>query len=247
MAMMGRLAILSEGYSNAPFRERIVATYDFLREILSLAAEEASKVKAVTALALRARPESLTVRSVLGPPTTQDVIAEITEPDNDGSGGFARRRRTGVFRAIRMPVFDRFAPARREALPAGYLLPPQHGPLAMLLRRQGILVQRLTAAWTGEAEHFTVDSLLRAPAMFEGHYTVSLEGVWRSQPVEIPAGWYFVPTAQRRGVFAAYLLEAASEDGLVTWNFLDRDLRQGGEYPFLRLRTLPHVELDLVP
>ena len=43
--MRGRMAILSEGYSNAPFQQRIAATYDFLREILSLAAEERVRIK----------------------------------------------------------------------------------------------------------------------------------------------------------------------------------------------------------
>ena len=44
--MRGKLAILSEGYSNDPFGQRITATYDFLHEILSLAAEQRDRVKA---------------------------------------------------------------------------------------------------------------------------------------------------------------------------------------------------------
>ena len=68
----------------------------------------------------------------------QEVVAELTEPAGEGSGGYARRRRTGVFRSIKMPVYERFRGIRREALPAAYLVPPELVGVAELLRRQGI-------------------------------------------------------------------------------------------------------------
>ncbi|MFI5210699.1 MAG: hypothetical protein ACHQ2E_09660, partial [Gemmatimonadales bacterium] len=61
------------------------------------------------------------------------------------------------------------------------------------------------------------------------------------------AGWFYVPTSQRQGVFAAYLLEPASEDGFVAWNFLDRDLRRGTVYPIFRVRAPLDVPMTLVP
>ena len=247
MGMRGRFSILSEGYSNAPFRERILATYNFVHEILSLAAELRPQIKGLVQASARSRPDSVAVRSVLAPPTMQDVIAELTRSAGDGAGGFARRIRTGVFRTIRMPVFDRFAAARREALPAAYLLPPQFSDIVDLLRRQGVVVQRLSASWHGGAEVFGLDSLTAAPFAFEGHRTVTLDGHWAPRDTAAEAGWYYVATAQRQGVFAAYLLEPASEDGFVTWNFLDRSLRRGGEYPLLRVRSPLAVEMLLVP
>jgi hypothetical protein len=45
-----------------------------------------------------------------------------------------------------------------------------------------------------------------------------------------------VPTHQPLGVLAAYLLEPASEDGVVTWNLLDAELDAGRSYPILRSR-----------
>src|SRR6478736_1849904 len=152
MGLRGKLSVLSEGYSNADFRTRVIATYDFVHEVLSLVVEQRAAVLAAVAASLRHPADSLTVRSVLGPASPQDVVAEITHPAGDGNGGYARRLRTGVYRTIRMPVFDRFAPARREALPAAYLLPSRFGDLALLLRRQGIVVERLREPWSGSAE-----------------------------------------------------------------------------------------------
>lgn len=247
MALRGRLAVLSEGYSNADFRTRIAATYNFVREILSLVAAERTVIGSLVAASRRQRPDSVAVRSVLGPPTLLPVIAEITEPAGEGNNGFARRRRTGEYRTIRMPVFDRFVAARREAVPAAYLLPERLGELVTLLRRQGIGVERLRAGWEGPAERFAVESLTVGP-LFEGHRTVMLDGRWSQlRSAAAGPGWYLVRTNQRLGILAAYLLEPVSEDGIVTWNFLDRELAVGQDYPILRTRAAVAVPAEMVP
>lgn len=246
MGMRGRIAILSEGYSNNPFDQRIQATYNFVREILSLAAEQRDTIKALVAASAEWRPDSIAIQSVLAAPTTQEVIAEFTRDDGDGAGMFARRRRTGVFRAIRMPVYDRFAAGRRVARPAAYLIPPSGTDLVRLLRQQGVIVFRLAQPWRGFAEGFRVDSLHLAPRVFEGHRTVTAHGVWLPRRAEVTAGWYYVPTDQRHGALAAYLLEPGSEDGFVTWNFLDPDLAAGREAPIVRVRQALTVEMVLV-
>jgi hypothetical protein len=248
MGLRGRLAILSEGYSNADFRTRIRATYDFVREVLSLAAEERATLKQLVSASNRWRPDSITVRSVLGPPAMQDVVAEITGPAGDGAGGFARRRRTGVYRTISMPVFDRFAAARKELRPAAYLIPARWGEVVELLRRQGVAVDRLVEGSRLKARSFLVDSLA-VGQLFEGHRPVQAEGRWGEEAFDTLAapGWYVVSTDQPLGVLAAYLLEPASEDGVVTWNLLDRELAAGAPYPILRVQRVPDAPALAVP
>ena len=133
----------------------------------------------------------------------QDVIAEITDPAGDGTGGFARRKRTGVYRAVRMPVFDRFVAGRREMIPAGYLIPPRLREIVELLRRQGIVVDSLTGPWRAAANEFAIDSVSVQP-LFEGHRTVQAEGRWRRDSVDTPwcqAGTSCPPTSP--GVLAS--------------------------------------------
>jgi len=248
MGLRGRLAVLSEGYSNADFRTRIQATYNFVVEVLSLAAEHRSTIKSVVQASSRWKADSVAVRSILAPPIIQPVIAEITRSAGDGTGGFARRQRTVVYRSIRMPVFDRFTAARKELLPAAYLVPPRLRSVVDLLRRQGVEVDSLTERWRGSVQAFAVESLTVAP-LFEGHRTVQAEGRWAGEPRDtaITAGWYLIPTTQPLGVLAAYLLEPASEDGVVTWNLLDREIQPGTTYPILRLRSRPPIPAVTVP
>jgi hypothetical protein len=65
--------------------------------------------------------------------------------------------------------------------------------------------------------------------------------------VAADAGWYLVSTDQRMGLFAAYLLEPATHDGLVTWNSFDRDLRRGQDAPVVRVRAPLAVPAELLP
>jgi dipeptidyl-peptidase-4 len=248
MGLRGRLAVLSEGYSNADFRTRIAATYNFVREILGLAAEQHTLIKSLVLASDRRRPDSVVVRSVLAPPSPQDVIAEITQPEGEGSGGFARRRRTGVYRTIKMPVFERFVAARKEALPAGYLIPSRLEEVVHLLRRQGIGVERLRGQAKASAQSFPVDTLLVGP-VFEGHRTLQAEGHWSAQASDttIGDGWFLVRTTQPLGVLAAYLLEPASEDGVVAWDLLDRELLPRTAYPILRVSRAPDAATVAVP
>jgi hypothetical protein len=237
IGLRGRMAVLSEAYSNDDFRTRVASTYDFVREVLSFVAEARDTILALNAGA-PTRPDSVAVRSRLGPPTMQPVIAEITRPAGEGNGGYARRRRSGIFRAIEMPVYQRFVAARREAMPEAYLIPARLEVILELLRHQGIAVESVGGRPAGRLEAFRVDSIVPEPP-FEGHRPLRVEGRWSpGHSALTEPGWKLVRTAQPLGVLAAYLLEPASEDGIATWNLLDDELSPGKAYPILRSRRV---------
>ena len=247
MGLRGRLAVLSEGYSNADFRTRTTATYNFVRELLALAGEQRAAIKSSIQSSDRLRPDSVSIRSRFAPPVVQEVIAEVTESAGDGAGGFVRRKRTGVYRPVRMPVFDRFVGTRREVIPAGYLIPPRLKDIVELLRRQQIVVESVRGSWRPRVNAFLIDSL-SVQSLFEGHRTVQAEGHWRTEPFDTTvAGWYLLRTDQALGVLASFLLEPASEDGIVTWNLLDREMQPRASYPILRLHGSANVPATSVP
>jgi hypothetical protein len=109
-------------------------------------------------------------------------------------------------------------------------------------------VDLLTDSWRAPVETFAVDSVL-VGALFEGHRTVDAAGRWSSVPDDtvVTPGWYLVPTNQPLGTLAVYLLEPASEDGVVTWNLLDRELQAHAFYPILRTRSRTRAPTVAVP
>jgi hypothetical protein len=147
-----------------------------------------------------------------------------------------------------MPVFDRFEAARKEVLPAAYLIPPRLRAVVDLLRHQGVGVDSLIAPWRAAAQAFIIDTLAVAP-LFEGHRTVQVEGRWGDQATDtlLAPGWYLIRVGQRLGMLAAYLLEPASEDGVVTWNLLDRELQPRTAYPILRVAAQPRASVVAIP
>ncbi|HET8650779.1 MAG TPA: M14 family metallopeptidase [Gemmatimonadales bacterium] len=246
--LRGRMALLSEAYSHADFQTRITATYNFVHEILSLAAEQVATIHRLVVESDHYRPDSVTVRSQYAKPKMEDVIAEVTKPAGQGSSGYSRRVQTGVFKTIRMPVYDQFAPARREAMPVNYVLPAEWSHLADLLRRQGIIVNQLSEPWLGPVEHFMVDSVTAQMRPFQGHRLVTVDGSWKAAARDsLPAGTYLVNTDQPLGALAAYLLEPASEDGFVTWGLLDRAIQRRRPYPLTRTRVPVHAVMRQVP
>lgn len=250
--MRGRVAILSEAYSHDPFERRIASTYSFVSEILSLVAERSAAIRSLSARAdsqPRAwgrSPDSLQmvpIRSeLIGTPRMMDVIKEDIENAGDSSltqPGVPRgQRRTGRFRTIRLPVFDRFTSTLDRTPPAAYVVAPEDTAVVTLLRRHGVRVDRSDSAWTARGESFTVDSIVTARRPFQGHREVRLKGKWERGLQTLPARSFIVSTTQPLGALVVYLLEPESEDGLVTWNFFDGRMQKGGKFPVKRVLDL---------
>ncbi len=244
---MSRMAVLSEAYSNDPFPRRIEATRAFVLEVLRHVAERPAEIRALADAMVRHRPDSVVVRSTFAPPRMDTVVAEVTHAAGEGGGGFSRRQRTGEFRPIVMPVVDRFVGTRSERIPAAYVLDAQWVEVVALLRRQGVVVERVEQQWVGKASRFPIDSLTMLRP-FQGHRSVRVDGHWQDTTQDtVTAGSYLVPTDQRLGMVAAFLLEPASEDGYTHWNFFDRGLAPRGTHPVRRLDRLPSAPRTLVP
>jgi hypothetical protein len=249
--LRGRVSILSEAYSHDPFERRVKSTYAFVRELLSLVAERGPQIIARSAEAdARATVREpygtslndVPIRSeVARAPSEADVIAEELERTGDSTltqPGVPRGvRRTGRYKTVRMPVYDRFRPTKRESVPRAYAIPSAESDVVRRLRAHGIIVERLTAEWSANVEPFVVDSAIASARPFQGHNEVRVIGHRRGiDRRTLASGTFIVRTAQPLGVLAMYLLEPESDDGLVTWNAFDRALQRGAEFPVLRVR-----------
>jgi len=245
----GRIGILSEAYSHDSLSRRIAATYAFVNEILSLVAEKGAAIRDLSAradsqpLSWGRAPDSVAIRSALtATPRSLEVIKEdlLTTGDSTRTQPGVPRgeRRTGVYKKIRMPVYDRFTSTLDRLPPAAYVIAPQDTAVVTLLRLHGVRVDRSDSAWTARGESFTVDSIITSARPFQGHHEVRLKGSWQRGLQTLPPRSFIVSTAQPRGSLIVYLLEPESEDGFTTWNFFDSSLKKGGKYPVTRIFDL---------
>jgi len=222
--LRGGVAVLAEAYSHDPLERRVRATRLFVRELLSLAAEQRARLTSRgspppsgTPIPIRA---TLTRTPYVGEVIAEDLArtedpAQVTEP-----GVPPGLRRTGRFRTLRIPVHDRFDATLSRPAPAAYLLGAADTAAVRLLRLHGLRVDSITAPRAAELEIFRADSVSIAPRPFQGHREVRLDGSWRPSSGTLPSGAWLVPVAQPLGLLATYLLEPESDDGFVTWGIL---------------------------
>ncbi len=229
--LRGQMSILSEAYAYAPYRDRVLATLEFVREILSYTAAHRAEMAAIADEAQRQTIEAG------AEPQPHDVVgirhrlAALAEPATLLAYAAEDSQEPAEIRVIHR---GRFEPTLSVSRPWAYVLPPGHGRVAEKLRQHGLILD----PWSGRAavEVYEITGIDRAADPFQGHGLVLLEARASLERRDFPEGTLLVRTAQPLGTLAVYLLEPESEDGLAAWNFFDESLALGGEYPVCRIR-----------
>lgn len=242
--LRGHLSILSEAYSHAPYRERVLATRDFVRTVLLDVAARADRVRGLVAdgraevVAAGRRGDGSDAVGVRFARVASEQPATILgwEEAVDGRG---RAYSTGVPRAYTVIHEDRFAPTHVVGRPRAYLIDPTEADVVELLRRHGVRVEPGAAlADLGDVaiERTTITGVERSRDPYLGHEVIDL--TTRIEPVDAPASldaWHLVDMAQPLGTLALYLLEASSDDGLAACGMVDELLEPERAWPVLRV------------
>jgi dipeptidyl-peptidase-4 len=240
VGLRNRIAILSESYSYAPYRERILATRDFVRSILEYTAENQAKIRR---LLTEARGRAARPESSKGVPAGDIVLRYKAVPVGGPAKllGFVEEQKNGKHVATNQPreydvrYIGGCEPTLSIRKPYAYLFPPAWTKVVENLQRHGIEVEELREDIELPVEIYRIEKVNRAERSFQNHRTVSVETAVRSETARVPAGTILVRTAQPLGTLAAYLLEPQAEDGLCTWNFFDDSLKVGQDFPVRRL------------
>ena len=239
VGMRNRIAILCESYSYAPYRDRVLASRDFVRCCLEYFRDHKETTLRVLAAA---RQTSSSARAEAGGKLAlREKLAPLGKPVT--LLGFVEETRAGHRVATDQPkeyhveYLGRCEPTLSAPKPYAYLFPDSFTEAAQTLQRHGIDVEELREDIQLDVEVYRATKVTRANRAFQGHRLVSVDAVARPESREVKAGTFMVRTAQRLGTLATYLLEPQSEDGLVTWNFFAAGLDQGQDYPVLRLPT----------
>jgi hypothetical protein len=178
-------------------------------------------------------------------------LAPLPAPVDILVGGVARRvnprsglemlTMTDAATPARMRDYGVFEATRTLPLPRGWLIPRPHvdsGRFAAALDRlrwHGLVVQRVVAAAQIDVERFVISRVDTSDREFQGHREARLSGRYMLAKLSAQEGALFVPGAQPLARLAFYLLEPESDDGLVSWNFIQDGLGPGVTYPIYRV------------
>ena len=238
----GRIGILSEAYSYAPYQTRVDATYWFMHEILRYAAANAEAILAMhrehdrTVLDWARNPDrapEVAIRASLAKRETPErMLIETSSPPPKGK---RRRVREGLIYAKELDVWDRFEPEVTVKFPAGYLLPASMTEAIEMLELHGISVRPVTRPFEARGERFTVTKADTVNRRFSGGLQTDIEVTRRADRVRGTTDHVFVPTAQRQGLLAFHLLEPDAGDSLIVWQRAGIEVKAGEELPWVRV------------
>ncbi len=251
--LRNRLSILNENNVYADFKSRVLGCYNLLKSILDFAYENRDEiVKMVNdadsrtiARGLNPAPsDSFAIEYKLGfiPHKIQIHSYDKLETYKDEFGR-TRQKRGGEPKLVELPYMADFSAKKSVRLPYGYLITTRD-PLAIsLLNKHGIEYKMIKDSVTLPVEAYKITDLKPAQRSNQGHYPNQVKGEMAKTNRKFNAGTIFVPMAQKNANVAAYLLEAQADDGMLFWNFFDRQVvsqwGRGYEYPVYRLIENP--------
>ncbi|MFT4639593.1 MAG: dipeptidyl-peptidase-4 [Verrucomicrobiales bacterium] len=221
-----RIGILSEAYSYAPYKDRVLATRGFVHECLTYAHEQREKIaKLLKKSEKSAGRGEVVLRHRLAPFEEKRVVKGVVEKDGKASD---------EAKDYLTDYWGDSQPTLAVALPYAYVIPAGHDAVVAHLQRHGVKVRELRENLNLTVTRQRAVSQEIAEQAFQGHRLVTVHAVGlKSEERRISAGSKVVYTDQRLGKLAAFLLEPQSEDGLTTWGILQA--ADDGLYPVLRL------------
>ena len=229
-AARNRLGVLVETHSWKDYPTRVRITRNSIVAMMEMAARDGRKwlEAAKTADERSARVGGTSV--VLAYENTPHVKTiefrgyEYTREPSAISGALLTRYNPKKKQIWRIPLADEVRPAASVTAPrGGYIVPAAYAQIVGdKLALHGVEFRKLPSASGLDAEVFRATKVAPAPASFEGHTPLALEGQWTRERRDVPAGSLFVPIAQARSLIAMTLLEPKDPDSLVGWGFFTR-------------------------
>ena len=142
-----------------------------------------------------------------------------------GRGGRGQQGPPQTYSLEQVPVWLKYDVTRTVPRARGYVIPASIAKVVPLLLDHGLQVHRFTEPVSMEVEVYEALGI-RRNEYFQGHYLKSVTGVEKkTETVQIPAGWFYVSTAQAKGNLVSYIMEPETDDNLITWGYTDNVLR----------------------
>ena len=239
----GIVSILSEAYTYASYKDRVLCTRDFVEELLRYASENPAQIKelirsirkkAIKAGMMPRADDRVALRTKQVRSPKDLVIPGWVERVSEGSNG---RRALPTEKKRDYPVehWGESTATLSVRRPFAYVFPASMTKLRDKLAQHGIQTHKAKTELNLVCESYRIDEIKRARRPFQKHRINRIEVSTHSGSEKIPAGSIIVPTAQPLGNFIVYLLEPQSEDGLAAWNLLDEQLEVKKDYPLRRV------------
>jgi zinc carboxypeptidase len=238
--LRNRPSILVETHSYKPYRDRVLATRDFLVALLEEIGKDPGELREAVEQAeahtvALGRPDAPSSEVAIsysentegGPPDKIRLpLYETTRKTSQITGEPLLTYARGKVHEIEVPWYHRSVATGKLPRPRGYLILPGWPQIEARLRGHGLRVERLASPTELEVETMRLSSQEYAKAPYQGLTAVTAKVARQAERRKIPAGALWVPADQPDFEVAVELLEPESPDSLLGWGLLSTVFEQ---------------------
>jgi dipeptidyl-peptidase 4 len=234
-----RIGILCESYVYASYKDRVLASRDFVLSCFEYAAQHKDMIgKLLKDAEKNSLMAKVALRHKLVPLGKELTIVGI-------EGG--KTAPPGKTKEFVVTYLGKCEPTVEVPRPYAYVVPQGARKVIDTLLQHGITAEELKEEAELPVEVYRIEKMTTAAKAFQEHKLVTVVAEARKENRRAKVGDVVVRTAQPLGTLAAFLLEPQSEDGFCTWNFFDGSLREGGDYPVLRVPAMATLKTQRLP
>ncbi len=249
MGMRGKIGILVESYSYASYETRFLVNYAFVDEVLHKLASDRTNILENIDKQRKINVLGETVPLAAELVKTEENVKVLGYQTQDGAPptGPYDEKAASLHKPhdYMVQLWNRAEARKTTSLPQAYAIPSQYSWAVSRLLRHGLQVQQITRDISVDAQVAKISSLKSGPN-FQGHAMQKLTVQWRQEKTKLLSGTYIVEAPGPLGRLTAFLLEPESDENLATWNFFDPYLREGEDFPVIRMLSLPAIESNPV-
>ncbi len=222
--------ILIENHSLKPHEQRVLGTYVFLEEALTLLADKGADLKAAIAADKMLRPAEIPANFAPDdkPFYTRAFKGILYETYDSVASGGKELRWLGQPDPVlwQVPYFASH-PTLALNRPTAYWVPSYRTDVIERLKMHGVQMETLTAPRTVSVDLLRLEDPVIAPRTNEGHVQISVKTVEAERHDWIyPAGSVRVPTDQPMGDIVVLLLEPQSSESFFAWGMFPEILNR---------------------
>ncbi|KAH3912564.1 hypothetical protein HBH56_116650 [Parastagonospora nodorum] len=210
------------GIASQSFKRRTLAGLQMILGVLEPARDRAEEVYNTIEGAIKEVVES-----------KEDIIVTDYTKYTNRTYTMVDRRNGAV---VQLPIeFSSTTPSTANltrARPEGYIIPSAWADLAERLRVSGLEVETMDQAFSGEVEVYNITTASLGKAYYEGAVLSTVTTETLKQEVKLPAGSFFVSSAQKNAGLAFVALEPENIDSYVSFGIVPMEV--GDLYPIFR-------------
>jgi hypothetical protein len=231
-ALWSTIGVAVETHMLKPYRDRVLATYDFLYSLVQLAGTDQKKIKQLrkdTRSGFREKqyyPLAWSIDSTLVTPLefkgykADTLLSKVTGLDR-----LKYDRNSPFTKAI--PFYSHYKATDSVEVPEAYIVKKSWSEIMEHMGRNGIQYRSFEKDTSYLVESYRIDTYSTVDAPYEGHYLHFNTSVIKSRDsLRFEEGDFLIPTDQPGIRYLLETLEPAAVDSFFNWNFFDTILQQ---------------------